>query len=226
MANIPVLSDQILQQKLPEIKIYVGFSLRNHYDKSNSHFLQYMYSWLSAHKDKQCAAEPTWRKFLDALKHIDLTEMALQIEECLKRAPVIVQAENKEGKCITLHAQMLKSCIIMPGNEWVWRQIIIMTSHYAATGIEEVHKLQVRLKSLHDQLHDSEDTFDLQEFQSCVNASYELCFTAARKIDQEQSNFKDDVEKLTKDKSQLMIKNVQLLGKNEHLKKQLAEGGN
>ena len=98
VANIPVLSDHTLKQKLPEIKTYAGFSIQN-YHISSSSFLQYMHSWLSAYEDNKCATEPTWSKLLDALKYVDLTELATDIEDCLK-APGsdITQAEDKEGE--------------------------------------------------------------------------------------------------------------------------------
>ena len=41
---------------------------------------------------------------------------------------------------------------------------------------------------------------------------YIVCVTVVRKFDQELSAFKDENEKLAKDKGQLMIKNAQLLG--------------
>ena len=100
MANIPVLSDEILKQKLSGIKTYAGFNVRDFYDKSNSPFLQYMHSWLSTYKDKPCVTEPTWSKFLDALRYVSLTEIARQIEDFLKTAPgpAIVHAEDREGE--------------------------------------------------------------------------------------------------------------------------------
>ena len=100
VANIPVMSDQTLKQKLSEIKTYAGFNVRDYYDKSTSPFLQYMHSGLSMDKDKPCITEPTWSKFLDALRYVSLTEIATQIEDCLKTAPgpAIVHAEDKEGE--------------------------------------------------------------------------------------------------------------------------------
>ena len=98
--------------------------------------------------------------------------------------------------------------------------------YIAATGIQELHKLEVQLKSLHDQLcTNSEESVVSQEFQNGVDASYNQCFTVARIIKQEQLVLKNDNEKLTKDKSQLMNDNTRLLDENKHLKKQLAEAG-
>ena len=60
-----------------------------------------MYSWLSAYEESKCATEPTWSKLLSALRleSVDLTELATDIESCLKKAPgsAISQAEEKEG---------------------------------------------------------------------------------------------------------------------------------
>jgi hypothetical protein len=61
-----------------------------------------MYSWLSAYTDKQCIdiTEPTWRKFLDSLRHVGQTKLADDIEGYLKKAPgpAISHKENKIGE--------------------------------------------------------------------------------------------------------------------------------
>ena len=65
---------------------------------SNSKFLQYMHSWLSAYDDNQCTTAPTWSNLLDALRCVDLTDLATDIEDCLKvPGPVISHTEDKEG---------------------------------------------------------------------------------------------------------------------------------
>ena len=88
-----------------------------------------------------------------------------------------------------------------------------------ATGIEEMYTLRVQLKSLHDQLHaESNEIIIPQQFKSGVDASYSQCFTVAHKI-------KDDIEKLTKEKNQVLNENEQLLRENECLRKKLAEIG-
>ena len=97
VANIPLLAVQTVKQKLPEIKIYAGFKFQDG-SGSTSLFLQYMYSWLSAYcESKQCTVEPTWSNFLDALRYVNLTKLATQVEDCLKTAPAIVEAKAKEG---------------------------------------------------------------------------------------------------------------------------------
>ena len=98
VANIPVLTDHAVEQKLSQLKSYAGFKVQSHYNPANSSFLQYMYSWLEGYKNKQCSVEPTWSKFLEALKLIDLTRWAERIEAYLKTAPVVVQAKPKEGE--------------------------------------------------------------------------------------------------------------------------------
>jgi predicted nucleic acid-binding Zn-ribbon protein len=85
-----------------------------------------------------------------------------------------------------------------------------------------MHKLQAQLKSLHEQLQvNSVDTIVSQEFKQGVDASHKLCFDVARKIEQEQSALRDDVEILTKDKSQLMKENDQYRKVIERLEKEL-----
>ena len=59
-----------------------------------------MLSWLTAYKKKQCSVEPTWSNFLDALGHISLSSLVKRIEDCLKKAPSVVQVKVKEGECI------------------------------------------------------------------------------------------------------------------------------
>lgn len=89
-----------------------------------------------------------------------------------------------------------------------------------------MHKLQVQLKSLHHQLQDdSENAIVSQEFKHGVEASYKLCFDVARKIEQEQSALKDNVETLTKEKSQLMKEKNQYLEEIERLRRELTERG-
>lgn len=94
--NIPLFTVQALEQKLPIMKTYAGFKLQTH-DTSTSPFLQYIYSWLSAYESNQCATEPTWNNFLDALRCVKLTDLAKQIEDCLKTAPAIVEAKVRKG---------------------------------------------------------------------------------------------------------------------------------
>lgn len=73
-----------------------------------------------------------------------------------------------------------------------------------ATGIEDVHKLQAKLKAFHDQLQvNSKETIIPQKIQNDVDALYELCVTVVSKIEQKQSAFKLNIETLTKDKNQL-----------------------
>ena len=68
-----------------------------------------------------------------------------------------------------------------------------------------MHKLQAQLQSLHKQLQvDSMAIAVPQEaIKHGVDASYKLCFDVARKIEQEQLALRDEIETLTKDKSQL-----------------------
>ena len=218
VANVPVLSDRNLKEKLPKIKTYAGFSIQNNCGIiiSTSTFLQYMHSWLSAYEDKKCtkATEPTWSNLLDALRFVDLTELATDIEDCLKKAPdpVISQTEDKEGEYNSSHKYYY--------DVYTYHDLSL------ATGFEEMHKLQTRLKSLHDQLQiNSEETGIPQEVKHCVDASYKHCFDVARKIEQEQSALRDDINALTKDKSQLMKEKNQHLEEIEHLKRELAERG-
>lgn len=91
------------------------------------------------------------------------------------------------------------------------------------TGMEEMYKLQVRLKLLHSQLQ--EETTIPQEFRSGIDASYELCFTMAHKVEKEMLTLKNNVETLTEDNDQLTKKNAQLCDEIEDLKKQLADRG-
>ena len=89
-----------------------------------------------------------------------------------------------------------------------------------------MHKLQVQLKSLHEQpLLNSEETVIPQEFRSGIDASYKQCFTVACKIQQEHSAFKDENEKLTENKSQLIKERDQLLEEVVCLRIKLAEKG-
>ena len=109
-ANIPLLSDQAVEQKLREIKTCVGFKVQTHHDASTSSFLQYMHSWLSS---TQCATEPTWSSLLDALRSVNLMEQAKQIEDCLKTARVVVEPKTKEGTMYytnTLLSALVLSC--------------------------------------------------------------------------------------------------------------------
>ena len=95
-----------------------------------------------------------------------------------------------------------------------------------ATGIEEINKLQVQLKSLYDQLQVNLKEIAIpQQFQKDIDASYRQCFTVARKIKREQSTLKEDIEKLTKEKNQLMNEKHQLLDQIEHLTKELVKRG-
>jgi hypothetical protein len=59
-----------------------------------------MHSWLSAYTDKQCTTEPTWSKLLVTLRHVDLTKLAEDIEDCLKKAPgpAVSEKEDKTGE--------------------------------------------------------------------------------------------------------------------------------
>ena len=98
--------------------------------------------------------------------------------------------------------------------------------HSASTGIEEMHRLQVQLKSLHEQVQlNSKETVIPQEFQNSIDTSYNQCFTMAHKIKQEQSALRDDVEALTKEKSQLIKERDQLLDEVACLRIKLAEKG-
>ena len=129
------------------------------------------------------------------MRYVNLTKLATQIEDCLKTAPVTVEAKARESEYYPMVLQCLHTII------------------NAATGIEEIHKLQVQLKSLHKQLPlvvNSEETVIPQEFQRGIDASYKQCFTVAHKIQQEHSVLKDENEKLTEDKSQLIKERDQL----------------
>ena len=82
-----------------------------------------------------------------------------------------------------------------------------------------MHKLQGQLKSLHEQLQlNTEEAVIPQKLQSDVDAIYNQCFTMAHKIKQELSALKDDNDKLTKERDQL-------LGEVACLRIELAEKG-
>ena len=103
MAGIPVLSDPLLTEKLDRIKEHAVFNIQ--YcgdDESSVPVIEYMSSWLTEFKNKQCRLEPTWRIFLRILKVFDLTDLAKRIKECLETAQVVKQAEPKQG--IYVHA--------------------------------------------------------------------------------------------------------------------------
>ena len=104
VANIPVLSDSNLMDKLSRIRTFAGFKLdyNNIIDDSDSSIpvIQYMSSWLRAYKNKECEVEPTWSKFLEALRDVGLTNLAERIEKCLESAPEVEQTVAKEGKPI------------------------------------------------------------------------------------------------------------------------------
>ena len=86
-----------------------------------------------------------------------------------------------------------------------------------------MHKLQVQLKSLHDQLQ--VNSTETAVPQDRVDASYKLCFDVARKIEHEQSALRDEIETLTKDKSQLAKEKHQYSEEIKCLKRELKEKG-
>ena len=108
----------------------------------------------------------------------------------------------------------------------------------SATGLEEIRKLKVQLQSLDEQVSTGVHT-TLQPFKKKVKSSYTQCCTVSRKIEKEQSAYKENIEQLRKDKSQLEVKQsayedeieqlrkdkVQLVENIEDLRKQLTKKG-
>ena len=69
------------------------------------------------------------------------------------------------------------------------------------TGIEELQKLEAKLKLLHDHLNSEADP---QRVKGDVDWCYRQCCTVSRKIKRDQSNFKNTNYQLAREKDQFM----------------------
>lgn len=207
-ANIPVLTDEDLISKLGAIKTYCGFKLHCCLDECRSVVVRYMHSWLVEYRCNTSIAEPTWSKFLEALKCVELFELETQVRECLESAPKVEHCKPKEGNTMAVYSIS---------------ELMICDYDYClilATGIEELQKHEAKLKLLHDRLKSESDP---QQVKKNVDWCYRQCCTASHKIKQEQSTLRDNIDQLEEENDQLVKVNNQLVKVNSQLKQDLSQ---
>ena len=99
-ANIPVLTGHDLSEsKLEEIMNYLEFQLHHGYGDVSPAVL-YIDSWICACKSNECNTEPTWNNLFDALKHVKLDQLKIDIENCLLETHAVstTQPDKKAGE--------------------------------------------------------------------------------------------------------------------------------
>ena len=93
----------------------------------------------------------------------------------------------------------------------------------AATGLEEIRKLQNQLKSVND-LVKSKELSCPQKLQEEIDSSYSQCCVVARTIEDEQSTFVQTAQQSTIEREKLLKENSKLMEEIKSLKTKLAAG--
>lgn len=120
MAGIPVLSNPHLIDKLDSIRKFAGINIQHCGDESSILIIEYMNSWLMEYENQQCDVQPpTWSKFLESLRLVNLHDLTKKIEECLKKAPEsdleVEQAKSKEGLSWTINFSLYSYGYLLVG---------------------------------------------------------------------------------------------------------------
>ena len=98
--SIPVLTGSDLSEsKLEEIMNHLEFQL-HHGSVDVPPAVLYIDSWICACKSNECNTEPTWNNLFDALKHVKLDQLKIDIESCLLKTHAVstTQPDKKAGE--------------------------------------------------------------------------------------------------------------------------------